>query len=93
MAGSVSEFRRTPKYNLRVGDRETRRRYRIPVNRDTWIEAGLALYFAAATAMAFAAGLWAAVPFFLLFLGGFGFTAASALADSYRRSPGADAHA
>ena len=81
-----SEFLRTPKHGLRRGESLATRRYRGRINRDTWIELGLGLYFAAGTALAAAHGLWAAVPFLCLFLVGFSFTAASALAQSAVRS-------
>jgi hypothetical protein len=79
LAGRQSPFRRTPKYNLSSGEKPARRRYRGTVNRDTWIELALALYFAVATTAAMSVGLWAAVPFLLLFEVGYAYTALSTL--------------
>ena len=85
LAGHVSEFRRTPKYNLKPGRSLKDRRYRSRVNTDTWIELGLALYFTVAVGMALVDGLWAAVPFLALFWIGYGYTALTALAQASRR--------
>ena len=52
LRGQVSGFRRTPKYNLAGGESIASRRYRIRINRDTWIELGLAGYFLVAIAAA-----------------------------------------
>ena len=86
LRGKVSGFRRTPKYNLAGGESAASRRYRIRINRDTWIELCLAGYFLAAIGAALVSGLWAAVPFLLLFGTGYGYTAGSTLLQS-RRSP------
>ena len=74
LLGLPSSFRRTPKYNLELRESLAHRRYRITINRDTWIEAGLAVYFAVATGATISAGLWGAVPFLLLFEFGFAYT-------------------
>jgi cellulose synthase/poly-beta-1,6-N-acetylglucosamine synthase-like glycosyltransferase len=79
LTGRKSEFRRTPKYGLRSGEGLAGRRYRATIHSDTWIELALAIHFAAGTALAAAAGLWAAVPFLCLFLVGFSLTSATAL--------------
>ena len=84
--GRQSEFQRTPKYNLARGERLSSRRYRGTINRDTWIELVLAIYFAVATAAAVAAGLWGAVPFLLLFEVGYAFTSISALVQTAGRA-------
>ena len=84
LRGQVSEFRRTPKYNLAGGESAASRRYRIRINRDTWIELGLAGYFIIAIGGALVAKLWAAVPFLLLFGTGYAYTAGSTLIQSWR---------
>ena len=57
----------------------------VELNPDTWIELLLAIYFAVATSAAIAAGLWAAVPFLLLFEAGYAYTAIATLVQSARR--------
>jgi cellulose synthase/poly-beta-1,6-N-acetylglucosamine synthase-like glycosyltransferase len=69
-----SEFRRTPKYNLAPGETLASRRYRGSVGLDTWLELGIAAAFALAIVGAAAAGRWPVVPFFALFLVGYGYT-------------------
>ncbi len=86
--GRQSAFLRTPKYNLARGESVAGRRYRGRISRDTWIEAGLALYFTAATAVTLAAGLWGAVPFLVLFQVGYAYTALTTIAQSARGKPG-----
>ncbi len=81
--GRASEFHRTPKYNLLPGESPAARRYRAGANRDTWIEALLALYVAAGMTAAAAAGLWGALPFLALFALGFAYTALGALAAAH----------
>jgi len=85
LAGRESDFRRTPKYNLSSGEKPSARRYRVSLNADTWIELLLAVYFAVATSAAIAAGLWAAVPFLLLFEVGYAYTAIATLVQSAGR--------
>ena len=82
LAGRSSSFRRTPKYNLKRGERPASRRYRVTLNRDTWIELALAVWFAVGTSAVIAAGIWAAVPFLLLFEIGYAYTAISTLMQS-----------
>ncbi len=89
LRGQVSDFRRTPKYNLAGGESAATRRYRIRINRDTWIELGLAIYFAAAITAAMAEELWAAVPFLLLFGAGYAYTAGSTLLQTWRSNQNA----
>jgi cellulose synthase/poly-beta-1,6-N-acetylglucosamine synthase-like glycosyltransferase len=86
LGGKVSEFRRTPKYNLAHGESIAQRRYRVTVNRDTWIELGLTVYFAAAVGAAAVSRLWGAIPFLLLFLVGYGHSALTTLAQAARRT-------
>jgi cellulose synthase/poly-beta-1,6-N-acetylglucosamine synthase-like glycosyltransferase len=88
LAGRQSSFRRTPKYNLASGERLATRRYRVTVNRDTWIELALAVWFTVGTTAIIAAGMWAAVPFLLLFQIGYAYTAISTLLQSSHRYRG-----
>ena len=83
--GRKSGFRRTPKYNLAAGEKAATRRYRVRVNADTWVELSLAIYFAVATTATIRAGLWAAVPFLMLFEVGYAYTAISTLVQAMRR--------
>ncbi len=84
LAGRQSGFRRTPKYNLKRREQLARRRYRITINRDTWIELALAIYFAVATGAVMSAGNWGAVPFLLLFELGFAYTSISTIAQAFQ---------
>jgi hypothetical protein len=93
LGGHQSDFKRTPKYNLRAGQKFASRRYRGRVTRDTWIELALALYFTVAIAATAAAGIWGAVPFLVLFQVGYGYTAILTLSQSARRSRLAGAEA
>jgi cellulose synthase/poly-beta-1,6-N-acetylglucosamine synthase-like glycosyltransferase len=83
--GRQSAFLRTPKYNLTEGETLRTRRYRGKINRDTLIELALAIYFAVAIGAVAALGLWGAVPFLLLFLVGYAYTAVSTLVQSAQR--------
>ena len=80
-----SPFYRTPKYNLGGNESIARRRYRIRINRDTWIELALAVYFAVATGAAISAGLAGAVPFLLLFEFGYAYTSISTIVQAFDR--------
>jgi len=86
LAGRPSSFRRTPKYNLKSGEKLATRRYRVTINGDTWIELALAVWFAIGTSAIIAAGIWAAVPFLLLFEIGFAYTSISTLMQSFQRT-------
>jgi hypothetical protein len=85
LRGRASEFRRTPKYNLARGESASRRHYRAAIHGDTWIEAALGLYFAAAAVAAGVSRLWGAIPFFLLFAAGYAYTAGLTVAQAARR--------
>ncbi|MCH7781225.1 MAG: glycosyl transferase family 2, partial [Acidobacteria bacterium] len=85
LAGQESAFRRTPKYNLGRDEPISRRRYRITINRDTWIELALAIYFAVATGVVISAGMWGAVPFLLLFEFGYAYMSISAIAQAFHQ--------
>jgi cellulose synthase/poly-beta-1,6-N-acetylglucosamine synthase-like glycosyltransferase len=84
LLGQVSEFRRTPKYNLKKGESSTARTYRIRVNTDTWVETMLALYFTAAMLATGVAGLWIPMPFLLLFAGGYTYVAGTNLLQTWK---------
>jgi cellulose synthase/poly-beta-1,6-N-acetylglucosamine synthase-like glycosyltransferase len=86
LRGRTSPFHRTPKYNLRRGESVQTRRYRGAVNRDTWIELSLAVYFAGAVIAAAASGLWGSIPFLLLFEVGYAYTSLVALAQAARKT-------
>ena len=60
-------------------------RYRGRANTDTLLEAALAIYFAGAILSAAAAGLWAALPFLLLFELGFAYSAVATLRQAATR--------
>lgn len=66
---SGGEFRRTPKRGM-----ISRLRIESPPPRLPLAEALLTLFFAFAVAVFFSIGRWAALPFLLLFLGGFGYS-------------------
>ena len=91
LAGKESSFRRTPKYNLGSGEPIARRRYRITINSDTWIELALAVYFAVATGAVMSAGMWGAVPFLLLFEFGYAYTSISTFVQAFHKWQGAQA--
>jgi len=84
LLGRTSEFRRTPKYNLSAGEKLSTRRYRVKVNRDTWVELILALHFTVAIFATAWAGFWGAIPFLLLFGVGYGYTSLAALVQAGR---------
>ncbi len=86
LTGKESAFLRTPKYNLAAGESLACRRYRVSVNRDTWIELALAFWFGTGMVAAALQGLWAALPLLLLFEIGFAYTAISALVQSLQRA-------
>jgi len=83
--GQQSPFLRTPKYNLAQGQTLRTRRYRGKFNRDTMIELALAVYFSVAIGAVAALGLWGALPFLLLFLVGYAYTAITTLVQSAQR--------
>ncbi len=66
LAGRATPFLRTPKRG-----RATRGFYRSPVRPALAAEAALALYFAGSLAWAVSLGLWAALPFLMVFFSGF----------------------
>ena len=84
LTGRQSSFRRTPKYNLKRNETLSRRKYRITINRDTWIELALAVWFAVATGATMSAGMWGAVPFLLLFEFGYAYTSISTIVQAFQ---------
>jgi len=80
-----SEFRRTPKYNLGAHESLASRRYRGRIPRDTWIELAIAVAFAVAIGAAFAMRRFGIVPFFAMFLAGYGYTALTTLLQAESR--------
>jgi cellulose synthase/poly-beta-1,6-N-acetylglucosamine synthase-like glycosyltransferase len=73
-------FQRTPKFGLEGRtDRWTESRYALSLNWMTLSEAVLGLYSLATVIVALAQGNYYAVPFLLLYLGGFGYVAALGL--------------
>lgn len=75
----TTEFVRTPKYGLGPRGRLRGRRRRAGVRVETWVEAAFALYFCGLLGAAGVGGLWAALPFLLLFASGFAYTTALTL--------------
>jgi len=73
-------FQRTPKFGLEDrADRWAESHYALPLNWMTLGEALLSLYSLIAVIVALATGNYYAVPFLLLYLGGFGYVAALGL--------------
>ncbi len=73
-----SDFVRTPKYGVenRAQAAAVRRpRYSAGKSVSMWIEAALALYFAALIVLALSRGQWMSLPFLCLFFGGFSYVA------------------
>jgi len=80
-------FRRTPKFRIeRRGDLWAGNRYALPFQ---WVSVGelaLAGYALATVAVALAVGKYLAVPFLLLYVGGYGYIGLSGLRDAWFRS-------
>jgi len=82
-------FQRTPKFGLeKHTDGWAESAYALPVNWMTLGEALLSLYSLIAVIVAWAHGNYYAVPFLLLYLGGFGYVAALGLRTRIRRIHG-----
>ena len=80
LAGRPNLFQRTPKFGLEDRtDRWAESRYALPVNWMTLGEALLSMYSLITVTVALATGNYYAVPFLLLYLGGFGYVAALGL--------------
>ena len=70
-----SEFARTPKYRIETaGDEWIGKKYRQTFIMQPMIEVSLGLYFTATVLYAFAAGIYATLPFLVLFQVGFLYT-------------------
>jgi cellulose synthase/poly-beta-1,6-N-acetylglucosamine synthase-like glycosyltransferase len=84
LMGQSLPFRRTPKFHIEQrGDRWTNNRYALPFD---WVALGefaLALYALATIAVAWAAGNYFAIPFLLLYVGGYGYIALHGLRDAW----------
>jgi cellulose synthase/poly-beta-1,6-N-acetylglucosamine synthase-like glycosyltransferase len=67
-------FHRTPKYRIeRAGEDWKRKRYRAATGPLVALEGALALYFLGCSAYAAAQGMWASLPFLVLFVQGYGY--------------------
>ncbi len=89
LAGQRLEFRRTPKFRMEQrGDRWTGKRYALPFDLLALVELALAIYAALTVVAAAANGNWIAVPFLLLYVGGYSYVGGSGLADARRLRPG-----
>jgi hypothetical protein len=86
-------FERTPK--LRAGERRRTAPagYRASRHLSRWLELVLALYFLAATLAAVGLGMWASIPFLLLFLNGYSQFAILGLRRDVRAAPAPAAEA
>ena len=87
LTGHRSPFHRTPKFRIeRRGDRWRGKRYRVPLNGWALIEIGLGLYFAWAMITLAHAGVYAPLPFFVLYLFGFLYVGVLSLVHAHARS-------
>jgi hypothetical protein len=76
-------FQRTPKFHIKDRrDRWTSSRYALPFDWITVGELGLAIYALAAAVVALMVGNYAAVPFLLLYVGGYGYVGLCGLGDA-----------
>jgi cellulose synthase/poly-beta-1,6-N-acetylglucosamine synthase-like glycosyltransferase len=74
LTGQKSEFKRTPKYRIEGRtDKWSGKTYQSLLSGTTWIELALTIYFLLPIAFAIYFEIYAAVPFLLLFLVGFGY--------------------
>ena len=84
--GKRSEFVRTPKLGISGPTDEWRqKRYRMAMNRVAYAELALACYFIAMAFYAVGHGLWASVPFVLIFLSGYLYTSLLSLVQGLER--------
>ncbi len=87
LAGHRSPFHRTPKFQIeRRGDRWRGKRYRAPVSGWALLEIALGLYFAWTMILLARAGVYAPLPFFVLYLFGFLYVGVLSLAHARTRS-------
>jgi cellulose synthase/poly-beta-1,6-N-acetylglucosamine synthase-like glycosyltransferase len=84
LLGRDLTFRRTPKFHvLKRGDRWIDSRYALPFEWLTLGELALAAYSLATIAVALALGNYFAVPFLLLYTGGYGYIGVNGLRDAW----------
>jgi len=84
LAGRNLPFRRTPKFRVEgQGDRWTGNRYALPFEWVTVGELALAAYGLALVGVAVAVGNYFAVPFLLLYVGGYGYIGAQGAIDAW----------
>ncbi len=86
LIGQELPFRRTPKFRIeRRHDRWASNRYALPFEWITVGELALALYALATAGVALAVSNYPAVPFLLLYAGGYGYIASHGLWDAWSR--------
>jgi cellulose synthase/poly-beta-1,6-N-acetylglucosamine synthase-like glycosyltransferase len=84
LAGRQTEFARTPKYGIeRRTDEWNDKKYRQTMSWQPVVEVGLGLYFTATVFYALSNGLYASLPFLLLFQVGFLYTGLLSLLQQY----------
>jgi cellulose synthase/poly-beta-1,6-N-acetylglucosamine synthase-like glycosyltransferase len=84
LLGRGMPFRRTPKFHIeRRGDRWIGNRYALPFQWVTLGELGLAAYALVTIGVALAVGNYLAVPFLLLYVGGYGYIGLHGLRDAW----------
>ncbi len=89
LTGRPNLFQRTPKFGLEERtDRWAESRYALPISRMTLGEVLLGLYSLITVIAALARGNYYAVPFLLLYVGGFGYVAALGFRTRIRRIHG-----
>ncbi|HVE65281.1 MAG TPA: glycosyltransferase, partial [Thermoanaerobaculia bacterium] len=89
LAGSRTEFTRTPKYRIEGEAGEWKdKKYRSPGNFSLAGEIVLALYFFAALVFAVVERYWLGVPFLLVFFNGFAYTAGVSILSRSRDGAG-----
>ena len=84
LLGKGQPFRRTPKFRIEGhGDRWIGSRYALPFQWVTLGELALAGYALATVLLALAVGNYLAVPFLLLYVGGYGYVGLHGLRDAW----------
>jgi cellulose synthase/poly-beta-1,6-N-acetylglucosamine synthase-like glycosyltransferase len=84
LAHKNTSFRRTPKFCIEQrGDRWANSRYALPFQWLTLGELALALYASLTVYVALAMGMYSAVPFLLLYVGGYGYMGLQGLRDAW----------
>jgi hypothetical protein len=80
LLGHGGEFVRTPKYKVEgANDAWKHKRYRGALNFAPFVELALAAYFAAMAWYALTHAIWGTLPFILIFMSGYGYTALMSL--------------